>query len=132
MKVINLKNYGVIVMSTEITKEAMLKLMRHNPDSLKLKDENGDEIFAIAYGEASLSDYGMSFDKVDSEGKLLLSISGIMENTEVAEEFAVALTNLKAVEAQALAAYTELEAKLLEVANSIQNTIETPEAEEVQ
>ena len=132
MKVINLKQYGVIVMSTELTREAMLKLARHNPDALKLKNEDGDDIFAITCGDSSLSDYGMSFDKEDSEGKLLLTISGIMDNSEIAEEFAVVLKNLKVVEAQALEAYRVLEADLLEIANSIQNTIETPEVEEVQ
>lgn len=130
MKVINLKNYGVVVFNTELTKEAILKLQRHNPDALKLKDENGDEIFALSFNDASLSDYGVCFDREDSEGKALLTITATMTNEELAEEFASILIKAKKVEAQALAAYTTLTAELMEIANSIEIPGEAPEVGE--
>lgn len=130
MKVINLKNYGVVVFNTELTKEAILKLQRHNPDALKLKDENGDEIFALSFNDASLSDYGVCFDREDSEGKALLTITATMTNEELAEEFASILIKAKKVEAQALAAYETLKAELMEIANSIEMPGEAPEVGE--
>ena len=125
MKVINLKNYGVIVFNTELTSEALLKLKRHNPDALKLKDEEGNDIFGISFSEtASINNYGISFNKIDSDGKALVTVQATMENNEIAEEYAAILLNTKKVEAKALVAYAELNNNLLEVANSIENPLE--------
>jgi len=125
MKVINLKNYGVVVFNTKLTKIAIEKLAKHNPDALKLKDENGDDIFAIAFGSASITEYGVCFDKVDSEGKALVTVAKTMENEEIAEEYASTLLKVKQVEAQAEAAYRTLETQLLDITNSIENPLET-------
>ena len=125
MKVINLKNYGVVVFNTKLTKVAIEKLAKHNPDALKLKDENGDDIFAIAFGSASITEYGVCFDKVDSEGKALVTVAKTMENEEIAEEYASTLLKVKQVESQAEAAYRTLESQLLDITNSIENPLET-------
>lgn len=130
MKVINLKNYGVVVFNTELTKEAILKLQKHNPDALKLKDDNGDEIFAISFNDASLSDYGICFDREDSDGKALLTITATMTNEELAEEFASILMKAKLVEQRALASHRELTEMLAEVANSIEEPNAATEAGE--
>lgn len=124
MKVINLKDYGVVVFNTELTKEALEKLARHNPKALKLNDEEGNEIFAIGFGPASITEYGICFDRVDSNGKALVTVSATMEPAEIAEEFAAILVKAKEVEEKAVAAYQELEAQLLEVANSIESPLE--------
>lgn len=121
MKVINLKNYGVIVLNTELTKEALLKLKRHNPSALKLKDEEGNEIFGLSFSEkASINDYGISFDRVDSDGKALMTIQATMDNSEIAEEYAGILMAANEVEHNALEAYAELETNLMNIANSIE------------
>ena len=125
MKVVNLKNYGVVVFNTKLTKVAIEKLAKHNPDALKLKDENGDDIFAIAFGSASITEYGVCFDKVDSEGKALVTVAKTMENEEIAEEYASTLLKVKQVESQAEAAYRTLESQLLDITNSIENPLET-------
>jgi len=125
MKVINLKNYGVVVFNTQLTKVAIEKLAKHNPEALKLKDEEGNDVFGIGFGTASITEYGVCFDKVDSEGKALITIAKTMENEEIAEEYAGTLLKVKEIETKALAAYTSLEAQLLEVANSIENPLET-------
>lgn len=131
MKVINLKNYGVIVFNTKLTKVAIEKLARHIPDALKLKDEEGNDIFAIGFGaNASISNYGVNFNKVDSEGKALITIGKTMENEEIAEEFAGILMRVKEVEVKAEAAYAALEEQLLEVTNSIENPLEVTAEEE--
>lgn len=131
MKVINLKDFGVVVINSSLTKEAIEKLKRHTPTALKLMDEEKNEIFGVTFGTASISDYGISFDRVDSEGKVLITINASLENNEIADQFAKVLTNLKKVEEKALAAYTELEAMLLDVANSIENPL-VPEMAETQ
>lgn len=125
MKVINLKNYGVIVINTELTREALLKLKKHNPNALKLQDEEGNEIFGLSFSEtASINNYGISFNKEDSEGKALITIQETLDNSEIAEKYAGILMNAKLVEEIAIDAYEELEANLLEVANSIENPFE--------
>lgn len=131
MKVINLKNYGVIVFNTKLTKVAIEKLAKHIPDALKLKDEEGNDVFAIGFGtNASISNYGVNFNKVDSEGKALITIGKTMENEEIAEEFASILMKVKEVEVKAEAAYAALEEQLLEVTNSIENPLEVTAEEE--
>lgn len=128
MKVINLKTYGVIVFNTELTKEAILKLRKHNPNALKLFDEEGNETFALSFSEiGAINEYGISFNKADSEGKALMTVQGTLENNEIAEEFAGILVNAKEVETKALSAYQALEAQLLEITNSIECIEATPE-----
>lgn len=128
MKVINLKNYGVIVINTKLTKEAILKLARHVPNALVLRDEEGNEVFKVGFGEKpSVSHYGVIFDKEDSEGKALVTIQRTMENKEIAEEYAAILANLKEIEDIAIEAYGALEATLLEIENSIETMEVTPE-----
>ncbi len=124
MKVINLKNYGVVVFNTKLTKVAIEKLAKHNPDALKLKDEEGNDTFAIAFGSASITEYGVCFDKVDSEGKALITVAKTMENEEIAEEYASTLIKVKQIEEQAEAAYRTLESQLLDITNSIENPLE--------
>lgn len=131
MKVINLKNYGVIVFNTKLTKIAIEKLAKHIPDALKLKDEEGNDLFAIGFGaNASISNYGVNFNKVDSEGKALITLGKTMENEEIAEEFAGILMKVKEIEVKAEAAYAALEEQLLEVTNSIENPLEATAEEE--
>jgi hypothetical protein len=123
MKVINLKNYGVIVLNTELTKEMLLKLKKHNPKALKLQDEEGNDIFGLSFAEeASVTKYGISFNKEDSEGKALVTIQATMTNEEIAEEYADILMKTKIIEEKAIEAYEELAEQLLEIANSIENS----------
>ena len=131
MKVINLKNYGVIVFNTKLTKIAIEKLAKHKPDALKLKDEEGNDTFVIGFGaNASISNYGVNFNKVDNEGQALITIGKTMENEEIAEEFAGILMKLKQVEVQAEIIYSTLEDQLAEIIEDIENPLETERGEE--
>lgn len=127
MKVINLKNYGVIVFNTSLTKEAIEKLQKHNPSALKIQDENGNDIFAIGFGSGSITEYGVNFDKVDSEGKALISVQATKTNEEIADEYAKILIKVKEIEEKALAAYEALVEQLLEISNTIENPLEAEE-----
>lgn len=125
MKVINLKNYGIIVFNTKLTTESIKKLTKHNPDALALKDEEGNEIFRITIGEeASISNYGICFNKMDNEGTALLTVAKTLNNDEIAEEYATILVKAKEVETKALEAYETLEAQLLDIATEIENPLE--------
>jgi hypothetical protein len=128
MKVINLQNYGVIVFNTKLTKEAILKLSRHCPNALKLKDAEGNDVFGLSFGEsASISDYGICFNKVDNEGQALVTITGSLDNNEIADRYAGILIKARELETRALETYEALEADLLEIANAIENPTEVPE-----
>ena len=123
MKVINLQTYGVVVINSELTVEAVKALQKHIPSALKLRNEEGDDVFAISFNndKASFSEHGVCFNKVDSEGKVLLTINSTMTNAEIADEFAAILMNLSMVEDNALFAYSSLQEQLLDIASSIEN-----------
>lgn len=122
MKVINLKPYGVIAFNSKLTAEAIKALQKHMPSALKMKDEEGNDVFAISYkeGQGSISEYGICFNKVDSEGCALLSIQADVTNKEIAEEYAAIIMKAKEIENWALEAYVALTEQLLDVEASIE------------
>lgn len=123
MKVINLQTYGVVVFNSDLTVEAIKALQKHIPSALKLRDAEGNDTFAVSYNadRASITDFGVCFNRVDSEGKVLVTINTSMNNEEIADEFAAILMKIKEVEANAAAAYESLVEQLMDVANSIEN-----------
>ena len=133
MKVINLQNYGVVVIRTDLTKEAILKLQRHVPQALKLvactNPGEYSEVFAISFGTPSISEFGISFNKVDEQGRALITIAETLSNEEVAEKYVKILRHLNAVEAQAQEVYMDLEADLMDVIQAISTSAEEEEAE---
>ena len=131
MKVINLQNYGVVVIRTELSKEAILKLQKHVPQALKLTacTNPGEfaDIFAITFGKPYINEFGISFDRTDDQGRALITVAETLTNAEVAEKYITILRYLQAVETQALGAYAELEEDLMSVINSIGITSEEEE-----
>ena len=122
MKVINLKNYGVIVFQSNLTVDMFKALKKHMPSALKARDEEGNDIFVLDYKESekgSISNYGVCFNKADSEGNVLLTINETLENKDIAEKYAAAILQANTLESWALEAYSQLEEQLLDVANSI-------------
>lgn len=134
MKVINLQNYGIVVIRTELTKEAILKLQKHLPQSLKLttyvSPTETSEVFAVAFGSGSISEYGISFSKTDDKGRALITIAEHLTNEEVAEKYIGILRYLHIVEQQAKEAYESLQADLMTVMESIATPTEVEEDEE--
>lgn len=122
MKVINLKNYGVVVFQSELTVDMFKALKKHMPNALKKKDEEGNEVFVLDYKEAkegSISNYGICFNRADSEGNVLLTVQETLENDAIADKYAAAILHAKGLEKWALEAYTSLQEQLLDVANAI-------------
>lgn len=127
MKVKNLKDLGIVVIETDLTLEALGKLAKHNAKALELRDANGEITFKIACGpEASISKYGIVFNKKTTAGNAALFIEEALTKEQIAENYSVALNNLKAIEEQAAEAYANLVADLTEVIESI---TEEPEME---
>lgn len=127
MKVKNLKDLGIVVIETDLTLEALGKLAKHNAKALELRDENGEITFKIACGsEAHISKYGIVFNKKTTAGNAALFIEEALTREQIAENYSVALNNLKAIEEQAAEAYANLVADLTEVMESI---TEEPEME---
>lgn len=134
MKVINLQNYGVVVIRTDLTKEAILKLQRHVPQALKLiactNPGEYSEVFAVSFGTPHISEFGISFSKTDEQGRALITVAETLTNEEVAEKYVKILRHLNTVEAQAQEIYTDLEADLMDVIQSISTTAEEEEEAE--
>ena len=131
MKVINLKPYGVIAFSSTLTLEAIKALQKHMPSALKMRDIDGNDVFALDYkeGQGSISEYGICFNKVDSDGCALLSIQTDMTNKEIADEYAAVILKAKEVEAWATDAYASLVEQLADVEASIENLEVSEECE---
>lgn len=122
MKVINLKNYGVIVFQSNLTVDMFKALKKHMPSALKARDEEGNDVFVLDYKESekgSISNYGVCFNKVDSEGYVLLTVNETLENKDIAENYAAAILQAKQLEAWASEAYSQLAEQLLDVTESI-------------
>ncbi len=134
MKVINLQTYGVVVIRTDLTKEAILKLQRHVPQALKLSTYTNlnevSDLFAISFGTPSINEYGISFNKVDDKGRALITIAESLSNEEVAEKYVSILRYLNVVEQQAKDAYKSLEEDLMAVVEAIATPTEIEDEEE--
>lgn len=131
MKVINLKPFGVIAFNSKLTATAIKALQKHMPSALKMQDQEGNDIFAISYkeGQASISEYGICFNKVDSEGCVLLTIAADMTNAQIAEEYAAIILKVQEIEKWALNAYASLKVQLADVEASIEDLEMTEDAE---
>lgn len=122
MKVINLKNYGVVVFESKLTVDVFKALKKHMPNALKAKDEEGNELFALDFnvnGTGSISNYGVCFNRADSEGNALITVQETLTTEEVADKYAAVILKAQEQEKWALEAYESLQEQLLEVAESI-------------
>ena len=122
MKVINLKNYGIVVFESKLTVDVFKALKKHMPNALRAKDEEGNEVFALdfnANGTGSISNYGICFNRFDSEGNALITVQETLTPEEVADKYAAIILKTQDLEKWALEAYGSLQEQLLEVAESI-------------
>ena len=122
MKVINLKNYGVVVFQSILTVDMFKALKKHMPNALKARDEEGNEVFALDFnvnGTGSISNYGVCFNRADSEGNALITVQETLTTEEVADKYAAIILKTQDLEKWALEAYKSLQEQLLEVAESI-------------
>ena len=117
---------NVLVLTSDIEYKGIELLKKVNPDALKLKDEDGNDIFSIGVGtNGGINKNGVVFDGKtrDENAFATVSVSGVPAEKEKAEKFVADTVlpvwgNLEKVAAQvtdAIGTYTEQKAALLEV-----------------
>lgn len=117
-------NGDALTITTNITVEQYEKVMNFNPELLKLKDEDGNEFFRVAYTpsvKGECSKYGIAFPSSTPEGKMFLTTENVVvgmhtsyeeERKMIIEKYARIINNINTVEAAIASAdesMTELE-----------------------
>lgn len=117
-------NGDALTITTNITVEQYEKVMNFNPELLKLKDEDGNELFRVAYSPSAKGDcskYGITLASSTPEGKLFLTTENVVvgmhtsyeeERKMIIEKYARIINNINTVEAAIASAdesMTELE-----------------------
>lgn len=117
---------NTLVLTSNIEYKGIELLKKVNPDALKLKDEDGNDIFSVGVGtNGGINKNGVVFDgKTRDENEFAtVSVSGVPAEKEKAEKFVADTVlpvwgNLEKVAVQvtdAIGTYTEQKAALLEV-----------------
>lgn len=66
---------NALILTSEITMEELRLLKKYSPNDLKLKTEDGEDMFAFAEGEnAGVSPYGICFTNADEDGKATVTL----------------------------------------------------------
>ena len=114
---------NAVVITSDLNVDEILKVKKFTKSGLKLKDEKGNEIFAIDYypgANSSISEHGIVYGEVNAEGYAQVSLL-MAEDVKpedrmnvLLDDFAIALGNLNTLETYIREAATELE-----------NTVET-------
>ena len=74
-------NGDALTIATNITVEQYEKVMNFNPELLKLKDEEGNEFFRVAYTpgtKGECSKYGITLTSSTPEGKMFLTTENVV------------------------------------------------------
>ena len=106
-----------IVAMSDITMKELFELKKFNPDALKLKDENGNEIFVFTtVTNGSVGKFGIGFDgeSLDEKGYATATVSlnaiGAEDTCKAANDLvAPVMRNIVALEEQIHDALLELE-----------------------
>lgn len=117
-------NGDALTIATNITVEQYEKIMNFNPELLKLKDEEGNELYRVAYTpntKGECSKYGITLTSSTPEGKIFLTTENVIvgmhtnyeeERKMIIEKYAKIINNINMVEAAIASAdesMTELE-----------------------
>ena len=104
-------NGDALTITTNITLEQYEKVMNFNQDLLKLKDEEGNELFRVAYTpftKGDCSKYGITFSSSTPDGKMFLTTENVVigmhtsyeeERKMIIEKYARIINNINMVEA---------------------------------
>ena len=118
----------MIQIKIDLTESDYKKVTNYAPDALKVKDEEGNEIFGISMGDAHWSRYGVAFCNTDSNGKLFMTTENPVTNHEdpvaeknlIKEKFAQTIFFLELIEKHFAEIKTELTAMEQNAERSIQ------------
>lgn len=80
----------MIQIKIDLTESDFNKVKNYAPDALKIKNDDGDEVFGISMGDAHWSKYGVAFCNTDSDGKLFMTTNNpVVEHSDPAEELKI-------------------------------------------
>lgn len=111
-----------LVLTSAITTKEYDKIAKFEPKALELRTEKGELTFKVqtSYG-ASVGKYGVSFDAVDKDEHLQLTMMTYADSKEeIMDQFASILADLAKVEAQVAAAG----ARVNDLFKSVEGSIE--------
>ena len=82
----DLKQYTLI---STLTLEDIQTLKKYQPDALKIKNADGDDVFGISYveGKHSVSAIGITFGAASVKGNFAMVVGTIPAGTEKVEEY---------------------------------------------
>lgn len=118
----------VLQIKSELTAKEIERVKAFKPEALKLFDNEGNEVFGIAYPvDANWSKYGVCFCSKDEDGKVFMTTDNPVlehgcpekEKNEVIRKFAPVLSKLETVEAQVASAKDALEEMEASVTDSV-------------
>lgn len=110
-----------LVLTSAITAEEFDKIRKFKPEALELRTEKGDVTFKVMLDEGEISKYGVSFDSVNKDKYLQLTMMTYADSKEdIIESYASILANVNKVEAQVASALDEVNALFASVEGSIE------------
>lgn len=120
---------NAVVITSDLKVEDIIKVDKFTKAGLKLRDEKGNEIFAISYNpnsDGSISEHGIVYSETNAEGyaqlSLLLAADVKPEDrTEVIlDNYAIALGNLNTLENYIREAATEIDSTVENIKSAIE------------
>lgn len=120
-----------ILVESSVTVEEFEKVQRYAPEALIIRDDEGDEIFAVMIEEHSMvDDIGVAFNKHGNKliAWLHMAKAEGPKKKYIEETYGMALSRLKEVEAKVAQCLNDVQAKISTVTDSIE-IIGEPEAE---
>lgn len=120
---------NAVVITSALKAEEIRKVKKFTKSGLKLRDEKGNEIFAIDFSAGyggSISEHGVVYSEVNAEGyaqlSLLLDEHTPAENRAetILDNYAIALGNLNTLENYIRETATELESTIAGISESIE------------
>lgn len=116
-----------VQITTDLTKEMVKRVKDYAPEALKLFDTEGNELFGIEIGDASVSKYGICFCSETAEGNLFMTTNNPVcdhsdpekERETVVRHFAPMISKLQMVEDHVNAVKAELDSVEAAVQESV-------------
>lgn len=117
----------MIQIKTSLTESDFKKIKNYAPESLKVKDEDGNEVFGVSIGDAHWSKYGVAFCSKDAQGKLFTTINNPVtdhsdpeaEKAVLKEKFAQTVFYLEMIEEN----FEKIKAELLAMEQNADRSI---------
>jgi hypothetical protein len=113
---------NAVVITSDLKVEEILKVKKFTKSGLKLRDEKGNEIFAIDYcsgANSSISEHGVVYGEMNAEGYAQVSLL-MAEDVKAEDRMNVILDNY----AIALGNLNTLETYIRETATELNETVE--------